>query len=234
MRIVICEDNESMQEQLKAIITDWSNNRMFSIDIDCFPNAEAFVFAWPDTHYDLAFLDIEMMAMKGTELARYIRQTDKNIQIVFITSHRQYALTGYDVNALHYLIKPASASKILPILDKAYSIWKTTHASYIIIPEESGKRKVSLGDVFSISMDSHTAKLSLLNETYEVRRTLDDFINELPANFMRIHRSHIVNLYKIDSVYKDSLVLSNNEKLPISRSNVKDVTNAFIKQSTLR
>ena len=234
MRIAICEDNEAMKNKLQEIVKDWATVRKLDADVMCFPSAESFLIIWPEVAFDLAFLDIEMKNTTGVDLAKIIRKSDKNMQIVFVTSFTHYALKGYDVNALHYLIKPASPAKILPILDKACAIWKATQDSFILVPDDTGQRKLSLGDVLYITIQSHTAELHTRDNVYEMRKTLDEFMNILPDNFIKIHRSYIVNLYKIDCIFKDSLVVSNEKKLPISRKNAKEVSDAFTRLHTMR
>ena len=234
MQIAICEDNKAMQNKLNEIIDEWAQDRKVSVKTTCFISAESFINTWPDTQFDLAFLDIELKTMTGIELAKTIRKLDKDLQIVFITSFSQYALQGYDVNPLHYLIKPASHAKILPILDKAYIIWKATKDSYIFVPDNTGQRKLSLGEVLYISMQSHTARVHTYEKVFEMRKTLDEIMETLTDNFIHIHRSYVVNIYKVECVYKDSLELSNNEKLPISRKNTKTVGDAFVRLHTMR
>ena len=98
MRFAICEDDLSMQQRLSDAIADWAKSKKIQSDILCYPSAESFIMAWPDISFDLAFLDIQMKGMTGIELAEYIRKTDKNMLIVFVTSFSQYVLKGYDVN----------------------------------------------------------------------------------------------------------------------------------------
>jgi DNA-binding LytR/AlgR family response regulator len=223
-----------MQKHLKEIIEDWAEYRKIDVDIMCFENAEAFIMKWPEIEFNLAFLDIQMKNVTGIELANIIRKTNNSMQIVFITSFSQYALEGYNVNALHYLIKPASSAKVLPILDKALSIWRATQDSFILVKNDSGCIKISLGDVLYISILSHTASLHTNDSTHEMRKTMSELIGMLPSYYIRIHRSYIVNLFKVDCIYKDSLLLSNETKLPISRSYSKDVKDAFILMHTMR
>jgi len=234
MQIAICEDNIQMQNKLHESIKDWVEARILNVDIMCFTSAESFLMTWPGKMFDLAFLDIEMKSITGIELANIIRKSDKTTQIVFITSHSQYALHGYDVNALHYLIKPVSYTKLLPILDKAYSIWKATKDTYIFVPDSSGQRKLYLGDILYVTIQSHTASIHTNEKVYEMRKTLNEIMESLTNNFIQIHRSYIVNLYNVECVFKDSLELSNDEKLPISRNNTKTVSDAFIRLHTMR
>ena len=100
MRIAICEDNPKEQERLKAAIQDWAQARNAQADVLCYASAEAFLMAWPEVSFDLAFLDIQMKDMDGIQLAETIRRSDKNMLLVFVTSFTQYVLKGYDVAAL--------------------------------------------------------------------------------------------------------------------------------------
>jgi len=234
VRFAICEDDSNMQQRLSDAVTDWAKSRKIQVDILCYLSAEAFIMAWPDLSFDLAFLDIQMKGMTGIDLAGYIRKTDKNMLIVFVTSFSQYVLKGYDVNALHYLIKPISQAKLLPILDKAHMIWNSRQNAVILVNNGNGQMKLLYDDIYCISMLSHTAKIQTENDEYELRKTADELSDLLPWYFIRCHRSYIVNLLKVDCVYKSSILLSNGNSLPISRNNSKIVNDAFIKLHTER
>jgi len=234
MRIAICDDEQGMLKRLSDAISDWAETRKVQIDVLSYPSAEAFIFAWADITFDLAFLDIQMKKMTGIELAKHIRKTDKNMLIVFLTSFNQYALKGYDVNALHYLIKPLSAAKLIPILDKAHKIWRSHQNATMLVPDGGGMMKIHYNDIIFISMLSHNAIIYTENKNYEMRKTANELIELLPDYFIRCHRSYIINLFKVDCVYKDSLLVTNGDKIPISRNNSKLVNDAFLKLHTER
>ena len=234
MRFAICEDNQNMQQNLTHASADWAKSRKIQIDVLCYPSAEAFIMVWPDISFDIAFLDIQMKGMDGIELAKYIRKSDKNMMLVFVTSFSQYVLDGYEVNALHYLIKPLSYTKLLPILDKAYAKWRSFHNAVLIVSDRNSHIKLLLNDIYCISMHSHTANIQTENDTFELKRTAEELTHLLPDYFIRCHRSFFVNLFKVDCVYRSSLLLSNGKSVPISRNNSKAVNVAFIKLHTER
>ena len=234
MRIANCKDDIEMQNRLSEAIKDWAYSRKVQVDILCYQSAEAFIFTWPDISFDLAFFDIQMKGMTGIQLAEFIRKTDKNMLIVFLTSFSQFVLQGYDVNALHYLIKPLSQSKLLPIMDKAHIIWSSRQNAVIIVSTGNGQLKLLFDDIYCISMLSHTAIIQTESNSYELRKTAEELSELLPSYFIRCHRSYIVNLFKVDCVYKQSLRLSNGEIIPISRRNSKTVNDAFVKLFTER
>jgi len=229
LRIAICEDDLNIQTRLKEAINDWAESRRIKVDILCYQSAEAFLMAWPEMPFDLAFLDIQMKRMTGIELADFIRKTDSNMLIVFITSFSQYVLKGYDVNALHYLIKPLSPAKLLPVLDKALMIWRSRQDAFLLVPDNSGLIKLPFNDIFYISILSHTSSIYTNDKTFEIRKTMKELTEMLPSFFVRIHRSHIVNLFKVDCIYKDSLLISNDTKLPVSRNYSKEANDAFLR-----
>ena len=229
MRFVICEDDLNVQQRLSTEIEDWANSRKIHIDILFYASAEAFIIAWPNIVFDIIFLDIKMNCVSGIELAEYIRKNDRNVMIVFLTSFQQYVLKGYDVNALHYLIKPLSKAKLLPVLDKAYTIWASRHNDVLIVSTRNGKMKLPFDEILYISMSSHIANIYTENNQYELRKTAAELNNMLPKYFVYCHRSHFVNLFKTDCVYNNSLLLTNGKLLPISRKNSKIVKDSFIR-----
>ena len=228
MRIAICEDNESDQRILMNAINDWANTLKVSVEILCYPDAEMFMTTQTNIAFDLIFLDIEMGKMNGIELAEHIRQLDHNVQIVFVTSHSQYALAGYEVNALHYLLKPLSQMKLIPVLDKANLFWRDNKKETLLIPSKFGQHEISLGSIFYINIDSHIAKIHTDKEIIESRKTAEEFEKLLPSHFMRCYRSIIINLLKAESMRKDSVILSNGDKLPVSRNFSKKVNDAYM------
>ena len=229
MRIAICEDDTLQQERLITVLKDWAGVRKVNIDILCYSSAEEFIFAWPDISFDLAFLDIHMKNIDGIELAETIRKTDSNMLIVFVTSYKEYVLKGYDINALHYLIKPISPAKLLPVLDRAHLMIRSRNNDIMILSNDSGKVKMPFADINYITISSHTVRIHTDKEIFEKRITMAELQELLPDYFIRNHRSYIVNLFKADCVYKESLLLSTGEELPISRKNTKEVNNAFVR-----
>ena len=86
-----------------------------------------------------------MGEMSGIDIAKRVREHDKDVLIVFVTSFSQYSLEGYDVNALHYLIKPLSNAKLIPILDKAHVVWRSFRKESLVILDGNSKSKLLLG-----------------------------------------------------------------------------------------
>lgn len=119
-KIAICDDEQSQIEHLKSIVTEWSHTACLPCEILTFPSAEAFLFAYEsDKTYDILLLDIEMNDISGVELAKRLRHDNRRAEIIFITSHFEFVSEGYEVDALHYLMKPVAREKLTQVLTKA-------------------------------------------------------------------------------------------------------------------
>lgn len=107
MKIAVCDDQSIQIDLMNKHIKEWADINNVDIDIDNYRSGEAFLFEWLDyDKYDIVFLDIEMNKVSGIELSNKIREKNKIVDIVFVTGIFKYALHGYKVGALQYLIKP--------------------------------------------------------------------------------------------------------------------------------
>ena len=119
-RFAICDDVAADADYIKSLILEWNREAGQPLRIESYPSAEAFLFAYEDDDsVDVLFLDIEMKEMSGVELAGRLREMGAGLQIVFITGYMDYIGQGYDVEALHYLLKPVTGEKLRPVLDRA-------------------------------------------------------------------------------------------------------------------
>ena len=117
-KIAICDDSQADTEYLTTLVKEWAKDR--TAIIKTFPSAEAFLFNYAEEKdFDILLLDIEMGKMDGVTMAKVIRQDNESVQIVFITGYSEYIADGYDVAALHYLIKPVKTEQLLNVLDRA-------------------------------------------------------------------------------------------------------------------
>ena len=132
MRIAICDDEEIYRVQLMTILDKLLIN--VDYDIDTFSDGNILSDAFGRCPYDLVFLDIEMPAVDGITLAKKIRAKSENAFIVFLTSHIEYALEGYEVNALRYLTKPVDIDKLKDVIRHVQE--KQGSAHQIIVKEE--------------------------------------------------------------------------------------------------
>jgi len=181
---------------------------------------------------DLIFLDINMPEISGLSFAKSI---NKNIKIIFTTAYREYALDGFDLQAVDYLLKPISFERLLKAIDKftdENTSLKTGPTSefqdkneFIFVRSDRKMIKIDFDDINYIESLSDYIKIHLRNKTIVTRETISNIEVKLPANdFLRTHRSFIVSISKIDS-FTNELLEVNKKAIPISRTYKTEVLN---------
>ena len=119
-KIAICDDSKEDTGYVAGLLKKWSARRQMAVQAECFPSAESFLFQYAeDKNYDILLLAIEMEQMDGVTMARQIRRDNETVQIVFITGYSDYIAEGYEVDALHYLMKPVKEEKLFTALNRA-------------------------------------------------------------------------------------------------------------------
>ena len=226
-RVAIVDDSETDAEFVKGILTDWAYDRQIGVQAEIFPSAERFLFRYAeDKNWDILLLDIEMGAMDGVTMAKRVRRDNEAVQIVFITGYSDYIAEGYEVAALHYLMKPVNREKLLTVLDRAMEKRKQ---------EERCLNLEAYGEMVRIPfyeiryLDVHQNYVTVhARADYTVKRTLGDFEKELDDRFCRVGRSLIVNLNCIQRVTKTEVRLSDGTVLPLPRGAYEPLNRAII------
>lgn len=228
LNIAICDDEQLQTEYLKNLVTEWAAQSGNSTKICTYPSAESFLFEYSeDQSFDILLLDIEMGKLSGIELAKEIRKNNSTIQIIFTTGYYQYFSDGFDVSALHYLIKPISKEKLFPVLSKAVSNLTFRQRS-IIIENADGTFRIPLSDILFIESDRMHTVIHTSIEVFRTRKGISQVEALLSENFFRVHRSYIVNLIHISKITKTEVTLSSNENIPIARGNYESLYSALI------
>ncbi len=151
-----------------------------------------------------------------------IRRKDANIAIVFLTAIADYVFEGYEVNAVRYLIKPLQQSKCHELLNMIQNSLQK-EKPYILI----NKTKILCENIFYVESFGHYCSIHT-NEIVEFKVGISELMKQLPESFVQTHRSYIVNLEHIESIQKDKCLLDTKELIPISRSSIKKVNEAFM------
>lgn len=226
-RVAIVDDSVKDAEFVQGILNSWADIRQANIQTEVFPSAEAFLFRYAeDKDWDILLLDIEMGAMDGVTMAKRVRQDNEAVQIVFITGYSDYIAEGYEVAALHYLMKPVNREKLLTVLDRAMEKRKQ---------EERCLNLEAYGEMVRIPfyeiryLDVHQNYVTVhAKADYTVKRTLGDFEKELDNRFCRIGRGMILNLKYIQRVTKTEVRLSDGTVLPLPRGAYEPLNRAII------
>ena len=226
-RVAIVDDSKTDAEFVQDILNIWAELRQANIRAEVFPSAEAFLFRYAeDKDWDILLLDIEMGAMDGVTMAKRVRQDNEAVQIVFITGYSDYIAEGYEVAALHYLMKPVNQDKLFAVLDRALERRKQ---------EERCLNLEAYGEMVRIPfyeiryLDVHQNYVTVhAKADYTVKRTLGDFEKELDERFYRVGRGMILNLKYIQRVTKTEVRLSDGTVLPLPRGAYESLNRAII------
>lgn len=181
--------------------------------------------------YDLFLLDIMMGDWNGLALAQQIRGMGISAPIVFITSTKEYALDGYRVQALHYLLKPVDPPALQELLLKTCRMKQEAHARALTIQHNRDYRKIPLEDIEYIEQVGRKAVIHTFSEQFQSSDSLSHVAAGLPAEmFVRCHQGYAVNLQHIMLLHGPNLETRSGQLLPISRSRSKELKKAFLQR----
>jgi len=226
VKICICDDSSEERAFINACVQEWAHRSGTDASVSEFPDAEAFLFEYEDLVPDIVLLDIEMPGMNGVELAKRLRKGNKLIQIVFITGFSEYIAEGYEVAALHYLLKPVSPEKLFSTLDRALEkqgadgrriVLETSEETVLLPMCEIRYIEVIKNYITVYAEGSHT-----------VKRPLKEIERELDGRFLRVGRSYIVNLQFISRVTRSEIFLRGGSRVPLPRGAYETVNRAII------
>lgn len=230
LHIAICDDSSTDSEYVRTLLAEWARLRAQDVRAEVFSSAEKFLFHYEDDRsYDILLLDIEMDGMDGVTMARRIRKGNEAVQIVFITGYSDYIAEGYDVAALHYLMKPVRREKLFAVLDRAAEKCRRNERFLAL---EAGGELVRIPLYEIRYLDVHQNYVTVhAKQDYTVKRTLGEFEQELGEGFFRAGRSLIVRLGCIRRVTKTDVHLDDGSILPLPRGVYEPLNRAIIAQT---
>ena len=233
MTICYCEDESAQAKAFAIKIDQWAKNKNMAVRTDRFECAEEYLFKAEQNYYDVIFLDISMRGQNGMELARQIREKEKDVILVFVTSDASYVFDGYEVGAYRYLMKPVDEKKLWEILDYARTQKEVEEENYILVKKDSQSVRVNLKDIIYIEAQKHYVNLCMENkESINIKTAFTELLQETQEKsdtILLTHRSYAVNIEKVVRIGRTECVLSDGSVVPVSRSFYKEVNEAFIK-----
>ena len=231
-RVAIVDDSSVDAAFVEEILNTWATNRQVMVQPERFDSAEKFLFRYADDKaWDILLLDIEMGAMDGISLAKKIRQDNESAQIVFVTGYADYISEGYEVAALHYLMKPVNKDKLFAVLDRAIvALQKADRV--ILLPINGEMLRIPVSQVQYVEAFSHAVAITTETDTIQAKMPISEIEKMLGEGFVRCHRSYLVGLKHIARIAKTEVILDSGKVLPLSRSAAAIVHKAFISYYT--
>ncbi len=226
INLAIVEDEDTYAVQLTEFVEKYQEESGNYFKITRFRDGDEITNGYK-SQFDIILMDIEMKLMDGMTAAEEIRRLDQDVVIMFITNMTNYAIRGYQVDALDYVVKPVSYFAFSQKLGRAIGRIKKSDSNIISIDMPSGVKKLDIDNIFYIESEGHNLNFYTSGGDFTIRAKLADFEEQLtPYNFFRSNKGYLVNLKYVDGVENGACLIAGKQLL-ISRARKSDFMNAL-------
>lgn len=199
-KIGIVEDQPEEARRLTAHVQRYAAEENVSLKLRTFPDGASFLDEYLND-YDVVFMDIEMPHMNGMETARKLRQTDRDVCLIFVTVMAKYAIEGYAVQALDFILKPAEYQDIRVKLQRALDIREQFATREMTLVTSNGMRRFPIDELYYVEVINHTLYFHTKHGDFVERSTIRQREEQLaPHGFSRCNNSFLVNLRYVSAV----------------------------------
>ncbi len=228
LRIAICDDMPEFLQKTSDLICQWQNRPEF-FSLETFSDGDSLIAVHAGKPFDIIFLDVVMPLLNGIETAREIRQTDRSVKIVFLTSSAEFAVESYTVKADNYLLKPVSPEALYRCLDELNEDIPD-NSRFLIARGPTSVHRVPFRDIEYVEAQNKQALISLVGGT-NVRTTEPLYSLEskllFSDGFFKCHRSYIVNLQRIETYTPKEIRMRSGFRIPIARGSQKEFESIY-------
>lgn len=223
MRIAVCDDNKEYIDEICRLIKLYEGKYTFEIDI--FMSGEEFIQC--NKKYDIIFLDIEMQAISGLDVAASIRSKKDDAIIIFITSYVNYISDTFRLGAFQFLVKPFSEEDFKIDFERAINTYISKHMKYMVKWREK-IFYIEYNEIIYIEAYDRHLYIITENQKYECVGKITEAYDKLKLyGFIRCHQGYIVNVRKIKMIDKSGVMMGNMVQLPVSRKYKSELQDGF-------
>lgn len=239
-KIAYIEDEKAQREYGIHLMEKWAINQGIDLQSFSFENAEEFLFKCEPAdgekyRFDFLLIDIAMHKMNGLELAKRIRRKDKQVRIAFLTADRDFAIEGYEVGAVRYLLKPVEEKKLFDLLSQVYSelhLDSNLTERFVVLETNGRKERIGISEVLYMEAVGHYTRIYKIHEMFEIKASFTEILKKLGAAadgcFVQSHRSYAVNLQHVQKIMREKVLLTSGIEIPVSRGAYKAINEAFL------
>ncbi len=221
IRIAVVEDEDASAELLQSFLVRYEREYGVQIKSERFRDGDEIADNYKGS-FDIILMDIQMRFMDGMTAAEKIRKLDRKVVIMFITNRIDYAIRGYAVDAVDYVLKPISYFAFQEKLKRAIERAQRSEGRMVLIPLTSGYVRVKTDDIFYIESEGHVLIYHTREIDYRTRGKMAEIEQELAhSGFFRCNKGYLVNLMHIEGV-EGNFCIVGNAKLLISRARKGD------------
>lgn len=218
LHIAVVEDDADALEQTRGFLERYARENGLELRISLFRDGSGILADYRPV-YDVIFLDIEMPEVSGMEAARRIRAQDGDVVLVFVTNMARYAIQGYSVGALDYVLKPINYYTFSTKLERAVSMARRRSSGQVILNRPDGAVRLETRQIYYVEIQSRVLYYHTELGVFSVRGTLQSAEEKLAKyHFVRCNYWYLVNLMHVSEIHRDTVVVAGHE-LEISRRN---------------
>ena len=231
MKIAVCDDEKATREQITSLIKAVKSD----IEVVAFASGDELIKS--KENFAVSFLDVQMQGTSGIDVAKHIRDeqerkgTEKSI-IIFITGHREYMESAFDVNAFHYLVKPIDEDKFNVVFNRALkevSVKEKRQKHSIVLKHNGMQKKVLLKDIYYIESSNKKVVFHTKDGKLDTYGKMEEWEKELGNSFYRCHRGYLVNMEKITAYSTDTIEVVGGDLLILARKKYSDFIKAYMR-----
>lgn len=208
---IIIDDEPSSQRVLQHFIAE---TKVLDLKAICSSSAEAFKYLQLNDSVDLLFLDINMPKQSGLDFYKSLKNPP---EVIFTTAYSQFAVDGFEVNAVDYLLKPIAYERFLIAINKIIKAKIISDNNYLILKENRVLHKIFSNDIQYIEAFGDYVKVHSAEKTIITHSTFSKFITTLPDYFLRVHKSYCINLNKMNSLAGNQIIVETHT-IPIGQT----------------
>jgi DNA-binding LytR/AlgR family response regulator len=226
VHIAIVEDDSNTRKELVKYFDRYFEQDAHRYSIDEYVDGDEILESY-NASYDLILLDIQMTRLDGLKTAEKIRQLDENVYLVFVTNLANYAIRGYSVNALDFVLKPVNYLMLRQLLQRVEKLLDKRNKRFITLPTDQGLARLEVAQIDYVETEGHIMAIHTQKGVYRLRDTMKNMERKLSDyGFYRCNNCYLVNLARLEKV-DHSCVIVSGQTLSISRPRYKGFMDAL-------
>ena len=228
--VAICEDEKVILDFESSLVNQWASDAGCNLQLDTYISSEQFLFESEDkAPYDVLIFDIQMKNMNGMELAKTLRRRGCDSVIIFVTGVPDYAIEGYEVGAVRYILKPVKPEVLKGLLDAAFAERQKKAEDYFVLGQGADVERISFEKIIYIEARGHYVFLKGVDFEREWKAGFTETTAAFDGKgFFCLRRGLLVNLAHVERITRTDCILDDGETLPVARGAYKELNDAFI------
>ena len=226
LALAICEDESWFAADLKKKAESFLIREGLDASIRIYTSGEELL----EQHQrmDILLMDVKLPGKSGMDIAKKLRAFGERCQIIFITAWPEYVFQAFDMDAVHYLLKPVSCEKLNAALDKAIKRISCGDEKTYLLTNGGSMRRIFLRDILYCELYDHRLFIHTMTEKYETNGTLDSLEKKMDGRFFRCHRSYLVNMDYVTDKEEGYAVMAGGGRVLISRRKQQEFTKRLL------